>query len=157
MIRYVYDRYQACRQAQTGRARVAPLVLPEGLSNTRQPTKRDHVRMQCPSCMQCPPLFGPLCASSHQRGRRKLPRTVRMSYRLNGLPALPPPDAGVAHDGAVPLDAHFPSVNGALVCKCFPDARCVVLPMQEGIRRSPNALRLTVWYHDPFGVLGHLR
>ena len=38
-------------------------------------------------CMQCV-QYSVLCASSHQRGGRKLPRTVRVSYRLNGLPAL---------------------------------------------------------------------
>ena len=64
-------------------------------------------------------------------GGGKLPRTVRVSYRLNGLPALPPPDAGVAREGAIPLDAQFPSIDGAPVCKCSPDARCDVLPMRR--------------------------
>ena len=64
-------------------------------------------------------------------GGGKLPRTVRVSYRLNGLPALPPPDAGVAREGAIPLDAQFPSIDGAPVCKCSPDACCDVLPMRR--------------------------
>jgi hypothetical protein len=81
-------------------------------------------------CMQCV-QYSVLCASSHQRGGRKLPRTVRVSYRLNGLPALPPPDAGVAREGAVPLDAQFPSVDGAPVCNFIPGARCDVLPMRR--------------------------
>ena len=83
-------------------------------------------------CMQCV-QYSVLCASSHQRGGRKLPRTVRVSYRLNGLPALPPPDAGVAREGAVPLDAHFPSIDGAPVCNSSSDARCDVLPMWRSV------------------------
>jgi hypothetical protein len=101
-------------------------------------------------CMQCV-QYSVLCASSHQRGGRKLPRTVRVSYRLNGLPALPPPDAGVAREGAVPLDAQFPSVDGAPVCKCSPDARCDVLPMRRvsrcvrGFENADEAVRTS---HD---------
>ena len=84
-------------------------------------------------------------------GGGKLPRTVRVSYRLNGLPALPPPDAGVAREGAVPLDAHFPSIDGAPVCKCSPDARCDVLPMRRvsrcvrGFENADEAVRTS---HD---------
>ena len=115
--------------------------------------------MQCPSCMQCPPRessgsgfrYSVLCASSHQRGGRKLPRTVRVPYRLNGLPALPPPDAGVAREGAVPLDAQFPSVDGAPVCNFIPGARCDVLPMRRVsrcVRGSENADEAVRTSHD---------
>ena len=101
-------------------------------------------------CMQCV-QYSVLCASSHQRGGRKLPRTVRVSYRLNGLPALPPPDAGVAREGAVPLDAHFPSIDGAPVCNSSSDARCDVLPMRRvsrcvrGFENADEAIRTS---HD---------
>ena len=84
-------------------------------------------------------------------GGGKLPRTVRVSYRLNGLPALPPPDAGVAREGAIPLDAQFPSIDGAPVCKCSPDARCDVLPMRRvsrcvrGFENADEAVRTS---HD---------
>ena len=61
---------------------------------TPHSTKRDHFRMQtCNVLHACNVLrYSVLCASSHQRGRWKLPRTVRMSYRLNGLPAVTPPE-----------------------------------------------------------------
>jgi hypothetical protein len=101
-------------------------------------------------CMQCV-QYSVLCASSHQRGGRKLPRTVRVSYRLNGLPALPPPDAGVAREGAVPLDAQFPSVDGAPVCNFIPGARCDVLPMRRVsrcVRGSENADEAVRTSHD---------
>ena len=84
-------------------------------------------------------------------GGGKLPRTVRVSYRLNGLPALPPPDAGVAREGAIPLDAQFPSFDGAPVCKCSPDARCDVPPMRRvsrcvlGFENADEAVRTS---HD---------
>jgi hypothetical protein len=84
-------------------------------------------------------------------GGGKLPRTVRVSYRLNGLPALPPPDAGAAREGAIPLDAQFPSIDGAPVCKCSPDARCDVLPMRRvsrcvrGFENADEAVRTS---HD---------
>ena len=41
-----------------------------------------------PSCMQCPPVFGSMrFLALASEGGRKLPRTVRVSYRLTGLPA----------------------------------------------------------------------
>ena len=74
-----------------------------------------------------------------------------MGCTLNGLPALPPPDAGVAREGAVPLDAHFPSIDGAPVCNFSSDARCDVLPMRRvsrcvrGFENADEAIRTS---HD---------
>ena len=48
---FVFLLRERCNDTHT-QTKGQALVLPEGLSNTRQPTKRDHVRMQCPSCMQ---------------------------------------------------------------------------------------------------------
>ena len=62
-----------------------------------------------------------------------------MGCTLNGLPALPPPDAGVAREGAVPLDAHSPSIDGAPVCNSSSDARCDVRCAADVARQSMRA------------------
>ena len=88
-------RYQACRQAKGGPTRSCEGSSLLASLLTHNPAKR--VPSGCSVLPACNVLrYSVLCASSRQRGRRKLPRTVRGSYRLNGLPALPPPDAGVA-------------------------------------------------------------
>ena len=126
VIRCAY-RYQACRQARARRTRTGTCRPPKDLSNTRHPTKRVLVRSAC----KWPPVFGPMRFLAHQRGtgRRKLPRTVRVSYRLNRLPALPPHDAGVARKGAALLDAHFPSAMRSLaVLDSSSTDRCASYP-----------------------------
>ena len=73
--------------SRSRRALCPPCWLP--YYSTIPPNGCDHSgsRMQCPSPACNVLRYSVLCASSRQRGRRKLPRTVRMSYRLNGLPA----------------------------------------------------------------------
>ena len=107
--------------------------------------------MQCPAMHAMSSSIRSYALPRTSEGGRKLPRTVRVSYRLNGLPALPPPDAGVAREGAVPLDAQFPSVDGAPVRNFIPGARCDVLPMRRvsrcvrGFENADEAVRTS---HD---------
>ena len=47
---------------------LARSVSPTGLPTTSQTHPAGPLRMQCPSCMQCPPVFGPtVCASLRYR------------------------------------------------------------------------------------------
>ena len=58
-------------------------------------------------------VFGPLRFLARQRGRVKLPRTVRVSYCLNGLPALTPPAA----PGPCTCRLHLQTIT-MLPCPC---------------------------------------
>ena len=139
--------WSAAKGGQDARASILPVCSPF----RSIPRRKGPVWMQCPAMHAMSSSIRSYALPRTSEGGRKLPRTVRVSYRLNGLPALPPPDAGVAREGAVPLDAHFPSIDGAPVCKCSPDARCDVLPMRRfsrcalGFESADEAVRTS---HD---------